>query len=81
MKHVTIYTTPACGYCQMAKSFFSAKGVDYEEINVAADQEKAEEMVQKSGQMGVPVIVIGEGADEKVIVGFDQGRIKEALEL
>ena len=78
-KPVTIYSTQTCGYCKAAKEFFQANSVDYTEHDVGADQDKAKEMIEKSGQMGVPVIVIGEGAEEQLIVGFDQARITEAL--
>lgn len=79
MKKVTIYTTPTCGFCKMAKAFLTKHGVEYSEFDVAADSDKAEEMVEKSGQMGVPVIVIGEGDDEAMIVGFDQAKLAELL--
>jgi glutaredoxin 3 len=75
MKKVEIYSTPTCTYCQAAKEFFTQNGVEYTEYDVAADLEKRTEMVEKSGQMGVPVIAIG----EEVIVGFDQERIQAAL--
>jgi len=71
---VTIYSTPTCPYCQQAKEFFKEKGVEYTEINVAEDQDKAKEMMDKSGQMGVPVIDI----DGEIIIGFDKAKI-EAL--
>lgn len=72
---VTIYTTTHCPYCKMAKEYFKRSGVEYNEINVEDDQKAAEEMVEKSGQMGVPVIDI----DGKIIVGFDKGAIEKAL--
>jgi glutaredoxin 3 len=75
MKKVEIYSTPTCTYCQAAKEFFTQNGVEYTEYDVAADLEKRTEMVEKSGQMGVPVITIG----EEIIVGFDQERIQAAL--
>ncbi|MDQ5950100.1 MAG: glutaredoxin 3 [Patescibacteria group bacterium] len=75
MKKVNIYSTPTCTYCNMAKDFFKEKGVEYTEFNVATDMEKRKEMVEKSGQMGVPVIDI-EGA---ITVGFDRAVISEAL--
>ena len=75
MAKVTIYTTPSCVYCKMAKSFFQENHVTYEEKNVATDAVARNEMIEKSGQMGVPVIVV----DEKIIIGFDQPRLKEAL--
>jgi glutaredoxin-like YruB-family protein len=72
MANIKIYTTPTCPYCKMAKAFLTEKGVEFDEIDVAADQEAAKEMVAKSGQMGVPQIEI----NGKIIVGFN----KEALE-
>ncbi len=72
---VTIYTTPSCGYCKVAKEFFRSSHVPFTEHNVAVDQRKAEEMVRKSGQMGVPVIDV----NGKVIVGFNKPEIERAL--
>ena len=63
---VVVYSTPSCPFCIMAKEYLSEKGVDYKDVNVAADQVAAREMVEKSGQMGVPVIDI----DNNIIVGF-----------
>ena len=74
-KKVTIYTTPTCPWCQMAKQYFKEHDVKYNEINVAADYAKAREMIEKSGQSGVPVIEI----DGKIIVGFDQPALAKAL--
>jgi glutaredoxin 3 len=70
-KKIEIYSTPTCHYCGMAKDFFKKNGVTYTEYNVATDSKKREEMVEKSGQMGVPVIDI----DGQVVVGFDQKTI------
>lgn len=75
MPHVTIYTTPSCVFCRMAKDFFQAHSVAYEEKNAAIDVQAREELVQKSGQMGVPVIDI----DGRIIVGFDEPALREAL--
>jgi glutaredoxin 3 len=72
---VKIYSTPSCMYCNMAKDYFTEHGVAYEEINVAVDIEKRKEMVEKSGQLGVPVIEIG----DKVVVGFDEEEIAHLL--
>ena len=77
MKNVTIYSTPTCHYCHMAKDFFVANGIVYTEYNVASDLEKRKEMMEKSGQMGVPVIVIG----DELIVGFDQPKIAKLLSI
>lgn len=78
-KPVIIYTTPTCGYCRATKEFFKEHNVAYTEIDVSSNHAKAKEMIEKSGQMGVPVIVIGEGAQEELIVGFDQPRLTAAL--
>lgn len=75
MAQVIIYSTPSCHYCGLAKEFFKQHNVSYTEHNVAADVEKRKEMVEKSGQLGVPVIDI----DGKVIVGFDESAIAGAL--
>lgn len=74
---VIIYSTPYCVFCKMAKEFFKKHGVAYEEKDVAGDHTAQQEMIVKSGQMGVPVIRIG----EKIIIGFDQPRLKEALNI
>lgn len=75
MASITIYTTPTCVYCAAAKKFFAEKSVQYTEHNVAADAEKRKEMIDKSGQMGVPVIDI----DGQLVVGFNQPKIKQLL--
>ena len=74
-KNITVYSTPTCVYCKMAKDYFTSKGLTYSEYNVAEDNTKLDEMVQKSGQMGVPVIDI----DGKVFVGFNKKEIETAL--
>lgn len=76
-KKVVIYSTPTCHFCQQAKEFFAENSVEYTEYDVAADQEKAQEMVKRSGQMGVPVIFIG----EEMTIGFDEGKLREQLGL
>ena len=77
MKKVVIYTTPTCHFCAMAKDYFAANNVPYESYDVLSDLEKRSEMLEKSGQMGVPVITI----DNEVIVGFDKPKIATALGL
>ncbi len=72
---IKIYSTPSCGYCKLAKNYFIKNHIKFTEYNVARDRAKAEEMVKKSGQMGVPVLDI----NGKVIVGFDQTAIERAL--
>lgn len=73
---VTIYTTPTCQYCKMAKQYFQENNIDYTEYDVSENEEKRSEMVEKSGQMGVPVIDV----EGQLIVGFDKSVVAEALE-
>jgi glutaredoxin 3 len=76
-KKVIVYSTPTCHFCHAAKDFFTKNNVPFEEFDVSVDEERGNEMVEKSGQMGVPVILIGDEA----IVGFDEAKIKELLGL
>ncbi|MCG9480001.1 MAG: glutathione S-transferase N-terminal domain-containing protein [Actinomycetia bacterium] len=75
MNNVLIYSTNTCPYCKQAKDYIKSKGVDYQEIDVSSSRKKLEEMIEKSGQMGVPVIDIG----GKVVVGFDKKEIDRLL--
>lgn len=77
MAKITIYTTPTCIYCKMAKEFFSKNNISYEEKDVAADLQAREEMIAKSHQLGVPVIDI----DGEIVIGFDEEAIKEILKV
>ncbi len=77
MPKVKVYSTPTCPYCDMAKKFLKENKVDFENIDVSRDEKAAEEMVDKSGQMGVPVIDI----DGQIIVGFDKEAMKKALKI
>ena len=79
MVEVTIYSTPTCGYCTLAKDFLQEKGVQYKEIDVSVDQQRAQEMVEKTGQMGVPVIIINKDGQEEILVGFDQVQLSNLL--
>ena len=74
-KTIIVYGTSTCPWCDKAKDFFKEKNIEFEYIDVAADKDKAKEMIDKSGQMGVPVIDI-EGT---IIIGFDINKIKELL--
>ncbi|MAQ59430.1 NrdH-redoxin [bacterium] len=74
---VTIYSTPVCHFCNAAKEFFKENNVEYTEHDVASDAEKRQEMVDMTGQMGVPVIRI----DDDVIIGFDEPKLKELLDI
>jgi glutaredoxin-like YruB-family protein len=76
-KRVVIYTTPTCPFCTMAKAYLKSLNIQYEEVNVAENPSAAMELVEKSGQMGVPVIDI----DGQIIVGFDREAINRALGL
>jgi len=77
MKKVIVYTTPTCPYCQMVEEFLKEKDIEFEEKDVAADEEARKELVEKSHQLGVPVIDV----DGEVIVGFNREALTNALEL
>ena len=74
-KSVTMYSTPTCHFCQMAKEFFAEKNITYTAYDVAADADKRAEMMKLTGQLGVPVIVI----DNQVLVGFDREKVAAKL--
>ena len=76
-KKVTVYSTSTCPWCTRVKQFLSENNITFDNYDVASDQAKAEEMIQKSGQMGVPVVDI----DGEIIVGFDKDKIKASLGL
>ena len=74
---VTIYSTPTCHFCGMAKEFFKANNIAYTEHDVASDIVQRKAMIEKSGQMGVPVIMVG----DKIVVGFDEEELRLLLGL
>lgn len=74
---VTVYSTPTCPYCHMAKEFLNSKGVKFEDVDVSANHEAAEEMIKKSGFTGVPQIEI----KGKIIVGFDKEELEKELKI
>ena len=74
---VIVYSTPSCPYCTSAKQFLKEHNIPYEDIDVRKEPDKAQEMIEKSGQMGVPVLDI----NGTIIVGFDKEAIKKALKL
>lgn len=76
-KSVKIYSTPTCPWCIRAKQFLKENNVEFQNIDVSGDQQAVDELMQKSGQMGVPVLDI----EGEIIVGFDRERIKIALGL
>lgn len=80
MAKVTIYSTPTCTFCHLAKSFFKENNVQYEDFDVSSDPQKLEEMKEKVkdlGQIGVPVIEI----DGEVMIGFNEPKIREILKI
>ncbi len=77
MHTVSIYTTPSCHFCHMAKEYFKENGIAYTEVDVAADPAKRKEMIDMTRQMGVPVIRI----DDSLIVGFNKPKVAELLGL
>lgn len=77
MAEVNVYSTPTCPWCKRAKQFFTENGVEFKDFDVAADVAARKEMIDKSGQLGVPVIEI----DGQIIIGFDEPKLKKALAL
>lgn len=77
MADVIIYTTPTCVYCKAAKEFFAENNIEYEEKNVAEDEQARDAMVEKSGQLGVPVIEV----KGNIVIGFDEKKLAELLGL
>ena len=75
MKNVVIYSTPTCHFCQLSKEFFKKNNVEYTDYDVSTDADKRQEMIEKSGQMGVPVIFI----DDEILIGFDEAKLSQAL--
>lgn len=77
MPKVTIYTTPTCQFCKMAKAYFKEHNVAYDEKDVTVDAKARDEMIHKSGQLGVPVIDIDGG----LVIGFDQPKLARLLDI
>lgn len=73
--NVIVYSTKMCPWCHKTKEFLKGKGIEFKDVDVGAEQKSANEMIEKSGQMGVPVIDI----DGKIIVGFDREELEKAL--
>lgn len=74
---IKVYSTPTCPYCVTLKNFLKEKGFEFEDIDVAANQEAAKEMIEKSGQMGVPVSDI----NDEIVIGFDKEKIIKLLDI
>ncbi len=77
MAQVSIYSTPSCTYCKAAKEYFAENNVAFQEFNVAEDMARRQEMIERSGQMGVPVIMV----DNNIVVGYNKGKLAELLGL
>ncbi len=77
MHKVIIYSTPTCHYCNMAKDFFKENKIAYESFDVGSDLAKRKEMIEKSGQMGVPVIYV----DDQIVMGFDEDKLRKLLDI
>lgn len=76
MNNIKVYSTNSCPWCVKAKNYLKSKNVNFEELNVGTNERAAMEMIQKSGQRGVPVLDI----NGTIVVGFDKRRIDELLE-
>jgi len=76
-KNVKVYSTPTCPYCIMVKEYLKGNNIKFEDLDVTGNKALASEMINKSGQMGVPVIDI----DGTIIVGFDRAKISKTLGL
>lgn len=74
-KKVVIYSTPTCHFCKMTKEFLKENNIEYTDYNVAEDKDKRQEMIEKSGQMGVPVVFV----DDDMLIGFDKEKLSNAL--
>ena len=82
MKDVKIYSTPTCHFCHMTKDFLTDHNIPYTDYNVAADSEKRQEMLEKSSQMGVPVIIItDQTGQENIVVGFNEEKLRALLDI
>lgn len=76
-KRIKVYSTPICPYCLALKTFLKERNIEFQEIDVSQDEKAAQEIIKKTGQLGVPVIEI----DEEIVVGFDKERISQLLDI
>lgn len=72
---VKVYSTPTCPYCKMAKTYLDEKGIKYRDFDVTQDAAAKDEMIEKSGQMGVPVLTV----DGELVIGFDRERLDNLI--
>jgi glutaredoxin 3 len=77
MPKIKVYTAPACVYCELLKQYLKEHNIEFEKIDVSENEKEAEKMIEKSGQMGVPVIEI----DGEIVVGFDKAKIAGLLNI
>jgi len=77
MAQISIYSTPTCTYCKAVKEYFNQNNVTFQEFNVAEDASRRQEMIERSGQMGVPVIMV----DNDIVVGFDKEKLNSLLNI
>ena len=77
MKNVTIYTTPTCSFCHMTKGFFKQNNVEYTEVDLTQNQDAIKEVVEATGQMGVPVTKV----EDQYVVGFDKDTLSRLLDI
>lgn len=77
MPSVKIYSTPKCVYCDKAKEWFKENNIEYEEVNISADDAEREKLITKTGMMGVPVIEVG----NEIIIGFDKVKLSKILNI
>ncbi len=75
MSKIIVYSTPSCPYCNLVKDYLKQKGIEFEEKDVSKDRVSAREMIEKSGEMGVPQIDI----NGTIIVGFNRDAIDNEL--
>ncbi len=80
-KKVVVFGTNTCPYCFMAKDFLKDNGIEYEDVNLSETPERAGEMIELSGQQGVPVIVVEKGGKKHVVIGFNKEKLKELLDI
>lgn len=81
MPSITLYSTPTCPFCKQTKDFFNAHTITYTNVDLMEHPERVGEVVEKSGQMGVPVTIINDGENEEVIVGFDEAKLSKLLHI
>ncbi len=80
MAEIEVYTTPTCPYCTKLKDWLENENINYEAIDLSQNKEKAQELIQKTGQRGVPQTLIKKDGEEKAVIGFNPEEIKKHVE-